>query len=725
MDSPRETAVVERRNETTRTRTAAGAARPQLRVVAEPEIDPGDLKNHALYINRELSWLEFNQRVLEQALDASHPLLERVKFLSIVATNLDEFFMIRVSTTQKALREGLEDIAPDGYNTERQLEAMWTRSLRMLEDEAACWDTLRPLLEAERIVLLEADQWTPDIREYLQAYFSREICPVLTPLAFDPGHPFPLISNLSKNFAVVVRHGGRTKFARVKVPDVLPRFISIPEALSPSKGLTFVFVEDVIRANMHELFPGTQVKASHLFRIVRDADLAIEQDEADDLLESVDRSLKQLRNGPIALLQVGTDMPPRVLRILVENFEATEAIVVRTPHRLGFGDWMQLTKIHRPEMKDPPFHARSPWRCDEDPEAIFDLIRDQDQLIHLPYESFAAVEGFLHAAVKDPHVIAIKRTMYRIGANAPLIDLLIEAAEAGKQVAVLVELKARFDERNNIIWARRLEAHGIHVVYGFADLKTHAKLCLVVRKEPDGIKSYVHTGTGNYNPATAKIYTDLGLFTADPEIVADVAEIFNYLTGYSSQKEFRGLLVAPLQLRTRLSELTAREAEHARAGKEARIIIKVNAITDDQMIRQLYRASQAGVSIDLIVRSICSLRPGVPGVSDNIRVRSIVGRFLEHHRIYYFLNGGHEEMFIGSADLMERNLDRRVETLTPVRDPAILEHLRDVVLGSCLRDTDRAMVLDASGHYSRPEGSAGSFNSQQFLLQYYTEQKSE
>ena len=725
MDSPRETAVVERRNETTRTRTAAGAARPQLRVVAEPEIDPGDLKNHALYINRELSWLEFNQRVLEQALDASHPLLERVKFLSIVATNLDEFFMIRVSTTQKALREGLEDIAPDGYNTERQLQAMWTCSLRMLEDQAACWDTLRPLLEAERIVLLEADQWTPEVREYLQAYFSREICPVLTPLAFDPGHPFPLISNLSKNFAVVVRHAGRTKFARVKVPDVLPRFIPIPDALSPSKAVTFVFVEDVIRANMHELFPGTQVKASHLFRIVRDADLAIEQDEADDLLESVDRSLKQLRNGPIALLQVGTDMPPRVLRILVENFEATEAIVVRTPHRLGFGDWMQLTKIHRPELKDPPFHARSPWRCDEDPEAIFDLIRDQDQLIHLPYESFAAVEGFLHAAVKDPHVIAIKMTMYRIGANAPLIDLLIEAAEAGKQVAVLVELKARFDERNNIIWARRLEAHGIHVVYGFADLKTHAKLCLVVRKEPDGIKSYVHTGTGNYNPATAKIYTDLGLFTADPEIVADVAEIFNYLTGYSSQKEFRGLLVAPLQLRTRLSELTAREAEHARAGKEARIIIKVNAITDDQMIRQLYRASQAGVSIDLIVRSICSLRPGVPGVSDNIRVRSIVGRFLEHHRIYYFLNGGHEEMFIGSADLMERNLDRRVETLTPVRDPAILEHLRDVVLGSCLRDTDRAMVLDASGHYSRPEGSAGSFNSQQFLLQYYTEQKSE
>ena len=725
MESPRDTATVERRQPAHRPRAVTPATRPPLRVVSAPEIDPGDLKNPALYINRELSWLEFNQRVLAQALDLTHPLLERVKFLSIVATNLDEFFMIRVATTQKALREGLEDVAPDGYNTERQLDAMWTRSLRMLEDEAACWDTLRPLLEAERIVLLEADQWAPEMREYLQAYFSREICPVLTPHAFDPGHPFPLISNLSKNFAVVVRHGGRTKFARVKVPDVLPRFIPIPEALSPSKALTFVFVEDVIRANMHELFPGTQVKASHLFRIVRDADLAIEQDEADDLLESVDRSLKQLRNGPIALLQVGTDMPARVLRILVENFEATEEIVVRTPHRLGFGDWMGLTKIRRPELKDPPFLTRSLWRCDEDPEVIFEQIREQDQLVHLPFESFASIEGFLHAAVKDPHVVAIKMTLYRIGANAPLIDLLIEAAEAGKQVAVLVELKARFDERNNIIWAKRLEAHGIHVVYGFADLKTHAKLCLVVRQEPEGIKMYVHTGTGNYNPTTAKVYTDLGLFTADPQIVADVSEIFNYLTGYSNQKEFRGLLVAPLQLRTRLSELIAREAEHARAGREARVIIKVNAITDDQMIRQLYRASQAGVSIDLIVRSICSLRPGVPGVSENIRVRSIVGRFLEHHRIYYFLNGGHEEMYIGSADLMERNLDRRVETLTPVRDASILEHIREVVLGSYLRDTDRAMVLDASGHYQRPEEAAGNFNSQQFLLQRYTEQKSE
>ena len=699
------------------------APAPALRVLPAPEVDPADLKNPALYINRELSWLEFNERVLAQALDPSHPLLERVKFLSIVATNLDEFFMIRVATTQKKLREGIEDVAPDGYSTQQQLEAMRVRALRMLQDQAACWNELRKLLEAENIALLEVEQWSPEVREHLGTHFTREIYPVLTPLAFDPGHPFPQISNLSKNFAVVVRHGGRTKFARVKVPDVLPRFVAIPESLSGRPGQTFVFIEDVIRVNMHELFPGAQVRSAHLFRVVRDADLAIEQDEADDLLETVDRRLKQLRQGALSLLQVGPDMPPRVLNILVENFEVDDDVVVKTPDRLGFGDWMQLTRIHRPESKDAPFSPRTLWRPDEDPEVIFDELRYQDRLVHHPFDSFGSFEAFLRAAVKDPHVIAIKMTLYRIGANSPLIPLLIEAAEGGKQVAVLVELKARFDERNNILWAKRLESHGIHVVFGFADLKTHAKLCLVVRQEPDGIQRYVHTGTGNYNPHTAKIYTDLGLFTADPDIVADVSDVFNYLTGYSNQKEFRSLLVAPVQLRTRLGELIVREMEHARSGRPARMIAKVNAVTDDQMIRALYRASQAGVETDLLVRGICSLRPGIPGVSENIRVRSIVGRFLEHSRIYWFQNGGHEEMYIGSADLMERNLDRRVETLNPVRDPEILAHLRDVVLHAYLRDTNRAMMLDSAGRYERPSSTSGQFNAQQFLLQHYTEQK--
>jgi len=725
MDAPRDAAVAERRRDSQRRTARQAAPKPVLRAVPPADLDPTDLKNPALYINREMSWLEFNQRVLDQALDASHPLLERVKFLAIAATNLDEFFMIRIATTLKNLREGIEDIAPDGYNTHQQLAAMQGRALRMLQELAACWDQLRPLLGAEHITLLDPESWTPQVRDYLNTYFSRGICPVLTPLAFDPGHPFPLISNLSKNFAVVVRHAGRTKFARVKVPDVLPRFIPVPESVSASQGLAFVFLEDVIRANIHELFPGTQVKGIHLFRIIRDADLEIEQAEADDLLETVETSLKQLRHGAIALVQVDSDMPARVLNILVENFGTTDDVVVRTSDRLGFGDWMQLTKIHRPELKDPPFSSSSLWGPDEDPEVIFDQLRYQDQLVHHPYQSFASVEGFLRAAVKDPHVVAIKMTLYRIGHNSPLIDLLVEAAEAGKQVAVLVELKARFDERNNIVWARQLESHGIHVVYGFPDIKTHAKLCLVVRQEPDGLQMYVHTGTGNYNPETAKVYTDVGLFTTDREIVADVSEIFNHLTGYSNQKEFRSLLVAPVQLRTRLSELIAREAEHARAGREARIIIKVNSITDDQMIRVLYKASQAGVSVDLLVRGICSLRPGIPGVSDNIRVRSIVGRFLEHTRIYWFKNGGHEELYIGSADLMERNLDRRVETLTPIRDPEIVEHLRDVVLASCLRDTNRAMVLDSAGRYARPEAASDSFNAQDFLLKHYSESQNE
>jgi polyphosphate kinase len=721
MDTPQQAAAAAAQRPVSNRRQRRPARRPVLHVLPPREIDPADLKNPALYINRELSWLEFNERVLSQARDATHPLLERVKFFAITGSNLDEFFMIRVSTTLKKLREGIEDVAPDGYNTEQQLEAMRVRALRMILDQAAVWDELRRLLADEHIRFVEAADWSPQVREFLSGYFSREICPVLTPLAFDPGHPFPFISNLSKNFAVVVRHGNRTKFARVKVPDVLPRFIPIPADVHGSSEVRFAFIEDVIRANIHELFPGTQVKGAHLFRIVRDADLEIEDDEADDLLETVDRSLKQLRHGAIALLQVEADMPARILNILAENFEATEDVVVRTAHRLGFGDWMELTTIHRPELKDPPFSPHSLWHAEEDPNVIFDQLRYQDLLVHHPYQSFASFESFLNASVRDSHVVAIKMTLYRIGANSPLIPLLIQAAEAGKQVAVLVELKARFDERNNILWAKRLESHGIHVVYGFADLKTHAKLCLVIRKEPDGIQRYAHTATGNYNPQTAKIYTDIGLFTADPDIVADISDIFNALTGYSSQKEFRSLLVAPMQLRARVTELIMREAEHARAGRAARIVIKVNAITDDQMIRVLYRASQAGVSIDLLVRGICSLRPGIPRVSDNIRVRSIVGRFLEHSRIYWFENGGQEEMYVGSADLMERNLDRRVETLTPVRDPEIQQHIRDVVLHAYLSDNDRAMVLDSTGKYVRVDSASGMFNAQQFLLQHYLE----
>lgn len=682
---------------------------------------PPNLKDPALYSNRELSWLEFNQRVLAQASDSSQPLLERVKFLAIAANNLDEFFMIRVATTQKKLREGIEDICADGYDTRSQLTAMFARALQMLQDQAACWADLRAQLEAEHIRVLEPDSWSDGLRRYLEDYFRREIYPVVTPLAFDPGHPFPLISNLSKNLAVVVRHGGRMKFARVKVPGVLPRFIPIPVGLAPSPGVSFAWLEDVMRANVHLLFPGTQIKDAYLFRVIRDADLEIEQDEADDLLETVDRGLRQLPRGALSLLHVEAGMPDRVLKILAENFEVADDIVVRSNDRLGMADWMQLARLARPDLHDVPFVQRSLWREDEAPDVIFDQIRQQDQVVHHPYDSFESVEAFLRAAADDPRVLAIKMTLYRIGANPPLVALLSQAARRGKQVTVLVELKARFDERNNIEWARRLESDYIHVVYGFADLKTHAKLCLVVRKESGGIQQYVHTGTGNYNPETSRIYTDIGLFTCDPEIVADVSDVFNYLTGYSNQKTFRRLLVAPIDLRASLEGFIKREAEHARQGRPAHIVFKLNAVTDDQMIRALYRASQAGVKIDLIVRGTCCLRPGIPGVSDRITVRSIVGRFLEHSRIYWFLNGGADEMYIGSADLMERNLDRRVETLTPILDKSRRLHLRDVVLGTYLRGSARTWLLDSTGHYERSEQGDVASDSQHVLLAHYAE----
>jgi polyphosphate kinase len=699
---------------------------PSVPTDAPQATTPPDLSDPSLYINRELSWLAFNQRVLDQATDAAHPLLERVKFLAIAGDNLDEFFMVRVATLLKKFRAGMDDLSPDGTHTEQQLVAIRRRATQMLDDVATCWqEMLRPQLEAEGIRFLEPADYTPEVKSFLAGYFKTHIWPVLTPLAFDPGHPFPYISNLSHSFAVVVRHNSRTKFARVKVPDKLPRFVPIPErrtskASADRQHQRYAFLEDVIRLNIHELFPGTQVKSAHLFRIVRDTDMVIQEDEADDLLETVDRSLRQLRYGALSLLQVDASMPRRVLDILVENFEVEEDVVVRTSDRLGFADWMELTALHRPALKDAAFVPRQLWAGHDD-EAIFDEIRYQDYLVHHPFESFASVESFLRAAVKDSHVVAIKMTLYRIGADSPLVDLLIEAAEAGKQVAVLVELKARFDERNNIIWANRLEQAGIHVVYGLVNLKTHCKLCLIVRKETDGIRRYAHVGTGNYNAATSKVYTDFGFFTSNPSILDDVSEVFNYLTGYSNKRAYHELLVAPVSLRPGIRTLIEREVEHAKAGRAARVIFKNNAVTDPAMIRSLYTASQAGVPISLVTRGVCCLRPGIPGVSDTITVRSIVGRFLEHSRIYYFENGGAPEVYIGSADLMERNLDRRVEVLCPIRDPDLRHHLRHVVLDALLRDTDRAYDLQADGEYLRvtPEDGQPAVNSQKVLLDHY------
>ncbi|MEP6916352.1 MAG: polyphosphate kinase 1 [Acidobacteriota bacterium] len=672
------------------------------------------LQDPSLYINRELSWLAFNERVLALAWDDAHPLLERVRFLAIVGSNLDEFFMIRVAALHKQLRTDRDRVSTDGLTTERQLALVRARALQMLENQVRCWtEVLRPALAEHDIRLLDSKDFSPAVSEYLAGYFEREIAPVLTPLAVDPGHPFPHISNLSKNLAVVVKHDGRTKFARVKLPPTVPRFLPLPPSLTGGKTV-FVFLEDVVSANVQALFPGTAVRGAYMFRVVRDTDMVIQEDEADDLLETIDQGLRQLRHGTPSLLQVEARMPRRVMDILVENFDIDEGVLARTPHRVGFGDWIELTRLHRPELKYPNFAPRVVWRP-ADAEEIFELVRHRDIMLHHPFDSFSSIEAFLRAAVDDPQVVAIKMTLYRIG-DSPLIDMLERAAEAGKQVAVLVELKARFDEKNNITWANRLEAAGVHVVYGLVNLKTHCKLCLVVRKQPEGIRRYAHIGTGNYNAATARAYTDLGLVTAHPDIVQDVSHVFNYLTGYSSQTEYRQLLVAPVNLRRRLRELIEREAEHARAGHPGRIVVKVNGLTDTETIQHLYRASQAGVIIDLMVRGICCLRPGVPGVSETIRVRSIVGRFLEHSRIYFFHNHGAPQTYIGSADLMERNLDRRVEVLCPVLDPELTAYLRDVVLDAYLRDTKSASRLESDGSYARATADGPAVDAQQELL---------
>ena len=678
------------------------------------------LTDPSLYLNRELSWLEFNRRVLAQAKDASHPLLERVKFLAIVGSNLDEFFMIRVASLLRKQRTNTEDVSTDGMTTGEQILQVRKQAAEMLAQQAACWNKeLRPQLAEHHVQFLDPAEFTPAITQYLEGYFTREIWPVLTPLAFDPGHPFPYISNLSLNLAVVVKHGGRTKFARVKLPDVLPRFIQLPDRLGASHTTSLVFLEDVVRANLPRLFPGTTVKGAYLFRVVRDADLVIQEDEADDLLESIDQGLRQRRHGALSLLVVESGVPKRVLDILIENFEIEDENVVRTKERLGLSDWMQLSRLHRPELKYPPFQPAPIWAA-ADPEAIFDELRQRDRMVHHPFQSFGAVESFLRAAIDDPLVIGIKMTLYRIGANSPLIDLLLTAADAGKQVAVLVELKARFDERNNIQWAQRLEAAGIHVVYGLLNLKTHCKLCLIIRKEAAGIRRYAHLGTGNYNAVTARLYTDLGLFTSRDAIVEDASDMFNYLTGYSNQHQFRELLVAPISLRSGLAQLIEREIAHAEAGKPTGITIKVNAVTDAELVRLLYRASQAGVRVDLIVRGVCVLRPGVPGVSDHITVRSIVGRFLEHSRLFWFANAGTPQIYIGSADIMERNLDRRVEVLCPVVDPVMASHLHDVVLAAYLRDTARSRMLTADGRYiAPPEADAPGINAQDLLLEWH------
>ncbi|MES2525284.1 MAG: polyphosphate kinase 1 [Gemmatimonadota bacterium] len=660
------------------------------------------------YFNREMSWLGFNARVLAEALDERVPLLERLKFLAIFSTNLDEFYMVRVAGLRRKVAAGTPQYAPDKLSPAEQLDAIRHRVRDLLKQRrAALRNDLWPAMEARGIRLLTMADLNRKETTAVAEFYEKEVFPVLTPLAVDPGHPFPYISNLSLSLAVEIRDPdtGKEHFARVKVPRSLPRWVSV------GRDHHFLPLEQLIGANLRSLFPGMDVMRWFTFRITRYSDLDLGQmDQPDDLLETIEQQVFQRRFGEVVRLEVQRDMPSSIRELLLEELSESESQAVapltaadvhEIDETLELGDLMTLAGLDLPDLHDPPHTPLVPAALRDNTRSIFDIIRERDVLVHHPYESFSAsVEAFLEAAAHDPHVLAIKLTLYRTSGDTAIVRALTEAAEQGKQVAVLIELQARFDEQNNITFARTMESYGIHVAYGLPGLKTHAKTALVVRRDPDGIRRYVHIGTGNYQSKTARLYTDLGLLTASPEIGADLTDLFNSLTGVSRQKFYRKLLVAPSNLRERMLELIAREADHARDGRGGRIIGKMNALVDPEVISALYRASQAGVEIDLIVRGICCLVPGLPGTSERIRVISIVGRFLEHSRVLYLANGGNPEYYIGSADWMPRNLDRRVEVLTPIDDLQLHRQLHSVLEAS-LSDNRQAWDLDSDGQYKR------------------------
>ncbi|HEV8428908.1 MAG TPA: polyphosphate kinase 1 [Pyrinomonadaceae bacterium] len=667
-----------------------------------------------LFINRELSWLEFNRRVLEEALDERHPLLERLKFLAIFSSNLDEFFMVRVSGLQEAIEAEIFEESPDGMSPLDQLAEIRSRLKPMLERQMRCLsDDVLPKLAEEGIVIRPFRDLTKRERKFANDYFLENVFPILTPQAVDPSHPFPYISNLSLNLGVMVSPAPTKKsrdasssmkearFARIKLPPIVPRLVPIDE-----KRSRFTFLGSLISANMDALFPNMRTGKAYLFRVTRDADFEIKEDEAGDLLRTMQKHVRRMRFGDAVRLEVSASMPREMVSFLTKSLELRAEDVYSIDGPLNIPDLMQLYDLGRPELKDRPLQVSVPAAFRES-ENIFAAINDHDVLLHHPYTSYGTVTNFISAAASDPNVAAIKICLYRTGPNSPIVKALIDATEKGKQVTALVELKARFDEESNIEWARRLEQAGVHVVYGMVGLKTHCKLTLIVRREGKVLQRYVHLATGNYNPTTSRIYTDLGLFTCDNEIADDATNLFNSLTGYSQFSDYDCLLVAPLNLRKRIIKLIRRETAHAKAGRAARIIAKLNSLTDIALIRALYAASQAGVSIDLIVRGICMLRPGVPQVSENIRVRSIVGRFLEHSRILYFANNSKEEVFIGSADLMYRNLSRRVEVLTPIKDATLRTVLKDIVLAYYLKDNVNARELRPDGTYVRVKPMEG------------------
>ncbi|MDT4913947.1 MAG: polyphosphate kinase [Pseudonocardiales bacterium] len=655
------------------------------------------------FSNRELSWLAFNQRVLALAEDEAQPLLERLRFLAIFASNLDEFYMVRIAGLKRRADMGLQVQSADGLSPREVLAALSARTRELVERHASCFSkVVAPGLEAEGIHIRRWDDLDDEERTRLAEYFESKVFPVLTPLAVDPSHPFPYISGLSLNLAVLVRDRDSEvqRFARVKVPNNVPRFVVVSQ--SPVEA-EYLPLEDLIAAHLSMLFPGMEVVEHHLFRVTRNADFEVEEDRDEDLLQALERELMRRRFGPAVRLEVTDDIDEQVVELLVSEIDVDPDDVLRVPGLLDLSALQQVYDIDRPALKERPFLPMTNPRFaeGETPKSVFATLRDGDVLVHHPYESFAtSTQRFIEQAAADPRVLAIKQTLYRTSGDSPVVDALIDAAEAGKQVVALVEIKARFDEQANIKWARALERAGCHVVYGFMGLKTHCKTALVVRQEGNQIKRYAHIGTGNYNPKTARGYEDLGLFTADEDVCADLTDLFNVLTGYSRQTEYRSLLVAPQGIRSGLIERIEREIEFAKAGRPAHIRFKTNHLVDEQTIDTLYRASQAGVNVELLVRTFCTIRAGVPGLSDNIRARSILGRFLEHSRIYYFGGDGTPEFWIGSADLMHRNLDRRVEVLCQVSDRQARGHLYDC-LDLAFADDTAAWDLQRDGEWVR------------------------
>lgn len=678
------------------------------------------------FFNRELSWLEFNRRVLNEALDETNPLLERLKFLAIFSTNLDEFFMIRVSGLKEQIAESVNKLSRDGLSPAEQLHQIRERLRPMLADQMRCLnDEILPALAEKGIKIYGYQALNKVEKKRLDDYFHKKIFPVLTPQAVDLSHKFPFISNLSLNLGLTVEPEDdfsneklghlftNRRFSRIKLPPNVSRLIPIDESET-----RFALLGELVAANVGYLFPNMKTGKPYMFRVTRDADLEIREDEASDILSTLEEELHlQKRFSFPVRMEVAAAMPDEMVDYLAGSIGLKEHDVYLTEGFLNVPDLMRFYGLDRPDLKDKPITYLMPAALKRK-ENIFDTLKQRDVLLHHPYTNYSAVTDFINAAAEDDDVLAIKICLYRTGKDSPIIKSLVKASRNGKQVAALVELKARFDEENNIEWARHLEAEGVHVVYGMQGMKTHSKVTLVVRSEADELRRYVHIATGNYNPTTSRIYTDVGLLTSDAEIGADATDLFNFLTGYSYQDEFRSLLVAPVNLRERMLELINRETEHKKNGKDARIIVKINSLTDDKIIRALYEASQAGVKIDLIVRGICALRPGIEGFSENIRVISVVGRFLEHSRIFYFMNKGAEEIYIGSADWMHRNLDRRVEAAVPIKDAALRQYLKEEILDSYLKDNRNSSILNSDGTYEKiaPAKDEPEFDAQIFFV---------